>query len=65
MLPALQQTGHKNVNFYKLATSYKFATGTFVGAGYEFGRFGSSTGGADLKQDDWTLSLARTSAQLP
>ncbi|WP_226034278.1 porin [Aquitalea palustris] len=49
----------KNVDFYKLATSYKFATGTFVGAGYEFGRFGSSTSGADLKQDDWTLSVGQ------
>nr|WP_258869406.1 porin [Aquitalea magnusonii] len=49
----------KNTNFYKLATSYKFATGTFVGAGYEFGRFDATTGGTTLKQDDWTLSVGQ------
>ncbi|QBJ80482.1 porin [Aquitalea sp. USM4] len=49
----------KNTNFYKLATSYKFATGTFVGAGYEFGRFDSTTTGTTLKQDDWTLSVGQ------
>ena len=48
----------KNINFYKLAASYKFATGTLIGAGYEFGRFGATTGD-DLKQDDWTVSLSQ------
>lgn len=49
----------KNTNFYKLATSYKFATGTFVGAGYEFGRFDANNNGNTLKQDDWTLSVGQ------
>ncbi|BBF84731.1 probable porin protein [Aquitalea magnusonii] len=49
----------KNTTFYKLATSYKFATGTFVGAGYEFGRFDSNNSGNTLKQDDWTLSVGQ------
>ncbi|PXX48392.1 porin [Aquitalea magnusonii] len=49
-----------NITYTKLATSYKFATGTFVGAGYEFGRLDQSTAGAaSLKQDDWTISLGQ------
>lgn len=44
-----------NTDFYKLTAGYKFATGTFVGAGYEWGRFDSTIGGSDLKQDDWTV----------
>lgn len=49
-----------NLTYTKLAASYKFATGTFVGAGYEFGRFDQAAAGASsLKQDDWTLSLGQ------
>lgn len=49
-----------NVTYTKLAASYKFDTGTFVGAGYEFGRFDQAIAGASsLKQDDWTLSLGQ------
>ena len=49
----------KNLTFYKLAGSYKFATGTFVGAGYEFGRFDTTTD-TKLKQDDWTVVVGQT-----
>lgn len=65
----------KNLTFYKLAGSYKFETGTFVGAGYEFGRFdGAAYDNTDptkgkfvangqsgkLKQDDWTVVVGQT-----
>ncbi|NWK80283.1 porin [Aquitalea sp. LB_tupeE] len=49
----------QNTTYTKLAASYKFATGTLIGAGYEFGRFGSSSIGSNLKQDDWTVSLSQ------
>ncbi|WP_293766148.1 porin [uncultured Aquitalea sp.] len=50
----------KNTSFYKLAASYKFSTGTFVGAGYEWGRFDSTVAGkGTLKQDDWTIAIGQ------
>ncbi|MBV8678934.1 MAG: porin [Aquitalea sp.] len=48
-----------SISYTKLAASYKFATGTLIGAGYEFGRFGTSTLGSGLAQDDWTISLSQ------
>lgn len=55
---AVSTVAGQATTFTKLAASYKFATGTLIGAGYEFGRFGTSTG-TDLKQNDWTISLAQ------
>ncbi|WP_233170425.1 porin [Aquitalea sp. ASV15] len=49
-----------SLTYTKLAASYKFNTGTFVGAGYEFGRFDAAAAGtSSLKQDDWTLSVGQ------
>jgi predicted porin len=48
-----------NTDFYKLTAGYKFVTGTFVGAGYEWGRYDSTTSGSDLKQDDWTVMVGQ------
>ncbi len=48
----------QSTSYTKLAASYKFATGTLIGGGYEFGRYGTAAG-TDLKQDDWTLSLSQ------
>ncbi|WP_234986017.1 porin [Pseudogulbenkiania subflava] len=48
-----------DTDFYKLTAGYKFATGTFVGAGYEWGRFDSTTSGSNLKQDDWTVMVGQ------
>ncbi|WP_024303126.1 porin [Pseudogulbenkiania sp. MAI-1] len=48
-----------DTDFYKLAASYKFPTGTLIGAGYEWGRFDSTTGGSTLKQNDWTVMVSQ------
>ncbi len=49
-----------NLTYTKLAASYKFETGTFVGFGYEWGRFDQSVAHANsLKQDDWTVAIGQ------
>ncbi len=44
--------------FYKLAAAYTFATGTTVGAGYEWARVDNVTT-ADTKQNDWHLAVVQ------
>ncbi|BAK77403.1 porin Gram-negative type [Pseudogulbenkiania sp. NH8B] len=45
--------------FYKLAASYMFPTGTMIGAGIEQGRF-DYVSANDTKQTDWTVALSQS-----
>ena len=49
----------ENTQFYKLAAAYTFATGTTVGAGYEWARVNYSAFAKkpDVKQNDWHLAV--------
>ncbi|MDF0604217.1 porin [Neisseriaceae bacterium TC5R-5] len=52
-------TSGNSITFYSVAASYKFDTGTFIGANYEWGRFDQVTGAGQLKQDDWVVAIGQ------
>ena len=56
---ATQSKAGQNTSFYKLASSYKFDTGTLLAASYERASYGSATGGSSLGQSDYTLAVVQ------
>jgi len=54
-------TGNRDANiaFSKLAASYKFATGTYLGASFEHANYGSYEGNAEMTQNDWTIAASQ------
>jgi len=51
-----------SVNFSKLVASYTFSTGTYVGAGVEYGSY-SNQGAASMGQTGWTLAAMQSIGQ--
>jgi len=49
----------KNQDYSKLAATYKFTTGTFIGAGYEHASLDQNNASGALTQNDWTVAFGQ------
>jgi predicted porin len=56
---ATTATAGRHTTFAKLAASYTFTSGTYLGGGFERASYDKTTGGDSMTQNDWTVAASQ------